>query len=696
MATANLIRQETALTGRIVTTSITETAVTIKAEFEDRKTGVAREPQASTNVFTLSKDTDRFETIFADSHTTSGGVTTITVNAAGRDLLKYGILSGDASGSKHPINSEIGCAEVHLGVEELNNVIDGTLGTSSNTFRVGDETDSDIYYYAQNADGNKPYIKYDAGTSKWVFANDGSSETDVGGGTGSITAGDGIDITAGVVSLDLKSNAGLEIDTTELAIKLVSDGGIDVGANGLEINLADASYTNGPLATVISDVTTTSTELNQLDGISGNVTDTNLNTMTAGPSSDASALHKHASATTSYTAYETITTDDAVALLPIEVKHHTQLTEADLALGDNNARRRYSIKFTPSRVPNFTTKKFRMKDSTGNSTMTLKCTIETDNGGEPSGTPVTNGTANTVDSSTFTTNYGDKTFTWGAAPVMVAGTVYHLVIDAQGTDAVDYVIIGVNSTYDENYLTFTRQTYDIGAGTWGNSVTNATPFFWTVSEVHSLGMALCPTDANFGGRTWPFIGFAKAGGSAGDSIDVYTDTVPDLSSLEEGIDYWISETAGEISTSKPNIRYNGTSTSFGYRVGQAISKTDLKIDKGEKYVWGTISGSATTVTEVITWFKPKVVEIEGGATKATSPNSWTTSNGIYDGTNNYGATQAATDGSSATSGVETDKSFGASSNFAGVGSAISDGGFTYTNTKGGTEVNFAFLWKAKA
>jgi len=238
MAKSKLLSVETNLVGRIVTSNVEPTDTTIYASFEDKKTGDAVEPQSTTLLFVLSKDSSRFEIIYADSHTTTDGITTITVNAAGRALNKYGGLSGSATGNRHVINSEIGCATTHLPVEDLLLIFRGTNATGVDLLRIGAEADTDIYLYAQNADTNKPFIMYDASANQWVFSNDGSaSTTDVGGGTGTITAGDGIDITAGKVDLDLKANSGLEISSTELAIKLRANYGLSTDSNGLQVDL---------------------------------------------------------------------------------------------------------------------------------------------------------------------------------------------------------------------------------------------------------------------------------------------------------------------------------------------------------------------------------------------------------------------------------------------------------------------------
>lgn len=54
-------------------------------------------------------------------------------------------------------------------------------GTSSLTWSVGDTTDSDIYFYALNADANKPYLHYNKTSNKWFFSNDGSAEIEMSG-----------------------------------------------------------------------------------------------------------------------------------------------------------------------------------------------------------------------------------------------------------------------------------------------------------------------------------------------------------------------------------------------------------------------------------------------------------------------------------------------------------------------------------
>ena len=90
-------------------------------------------------------------------------------------------------------------------------------------------------------------------------------------GAGQITAGDGLDKSANTLSLDLKSNGGLVIESTELAI-----------------DLAASSITGTLPVTKLTSLTSTVTELNVLDGITA--TTTELNLMDGGTSATSTTL----------------------------------------------------------------------------------------------------------------------------------------------------------------------------------------------------------------------------------------------------------------------------------------------------------------------------------------------------------------------------------------------------------------------
>ena len=86
-----------------------------------------------------------------------------------------------------------------------------------------------------------------------------------------ITAGDGLDKSGNTLSVDLKANGGLVIESTEIAI-----------------DLAASSITGTLPVSKLTSVTSTATELNVLDGITS--TTTELNLMDGGTSATSTTL----------------------------------------------------------------------------------------------------------------------------------------------------------------------------------------------------------------------------------------------------------------------------------------------------------------------------------------------------------------------------------------------------------------------
>jgi hypothetical protein len=90
-------------------------------------------------------------------------------------------------------------------------------------------------------------------------------------GAGQITAGDGLDKSGNTLSVDLKANGGLVIESTEIAI-----------------DLAASSITGTLPVTKLTSLTATVSELNVLDGITS--TTTELNLMDGGTSATSTTL----------------------------------------------------------------------------------------------------------------------------------------------------------------------------------------------------------------------------------------------------------------------------------------------------------------------------------------------------------------------------------------------------------------------
>jgi microcystin-dependent protein len=118
--------------------------------------------------------------------------------------------TGDAAYQKaHPANVDVILAPMHRHWNELVDVMDGTDGTGAADFRIGLDTDVDITIYANNADANKPFFRYDASDNKWLISNDGVSTYDITSGGSGLTRGLGVDIVASAITLDVRTGGGL-------------------------------------------------------------------------------------------------------------------------------------------------------------------------------------------------------------------------------------------------------------------------------------------------------------------------------------------------------------------------------------------------------------------------------------------------------------------------------------------------------
>jgi len=580
---------QTNLVGRIVTSAVTATSTSITAQFENSKTGDAVTPQSDTLYFTIDKDNSRFEIIRAASHSTTNGVTTITVDTNGRDIPLSGTGEGDSSGNAHPIGAQIGCVDIHLNTEIINQWMAGTEGSSGTALRVGDETDSDIYYYAQNADANKPYIKYDKTTSTWVYADDGSSEVSLGG-AGSITAGDGLTLTA----------SDMDIDTTDTVIFVKTSSGAGdedkvpiLDASGA---LATGFINAGTLANYISDVTSTAAELNKLDGASANVTATNLNTLTAGSASNADALHTHSSPAISVEAAESINGStnalpvalvrngkDSLYLDDTNVVHFGSGLDSFENMGNADAttRRAQSFVYTNALAESITVNKVTLPlRKVAAPSDNIFVDIFDDNGGEP-GSLVTNGTSDAVAGGGLVTagNNSIVEFDFSTPPTLTSGTTYWIVFRRAGAnDGTNYYTWGREGNVDSgNSATFTSSV-----PAWATS-TNDHQYY---IEFNITGGTLVQAGFTVLERR-SFIGYTESNVTDGQTASViYDGLVDSVTGLTAGDPVTIAGAAGTYTSGAGPQIY-----------GHAISSTSLLLDKSQaSYSETTLPvGSATTV-----------------------------------------------------------------------------------------------------
>lgn len=204
----------------------------------------------------------------------------------------------------------------------------------------------------------------------------------------------------------------------------------------------------------------------------------------------------------------------------------------------------------------------------GAPTDNITVTIETDSAGSPSGTPVTNGTSNTVAGTTLTTTESEYTaFTFASAFSMSAGTTYWAVLNRSGAndDSNYYAVPSLAST--TGYASFSTK-YNNGAWVAGNVIS-----LEIIPSSGSGSLSLWQSDANASDiRMAAFDGFCTTTGSAGDSgTIVFKGQLSGFSGLIPQTEYNVSQTKGAITT-----------TAIGQYVGTATSATQIMIPSFKK------------------------------------------------------------------------------------------------------------------
>lgn len=492
--------------------------------------------------------------------------------------------TGDADfADVHEGDSVVGCAvnAVYALLEQ--GVFSGTIATGGTGFVIGTEPGAGgetITLYRTTTAGVKlGVLRWYVTTGKCEFSNDGVVWTAIDDVSASdLSKISSADTTPGYLNDKITLHHGTKTITNP-------------GANE-ELNLD----IKGTLAEVITDVSATEAEIDQaLDGISANVTATALNTMTAGPSSDASAYHKHSAQTSTYFAYETVTTAKAVAQLPIQCEWFAGLTSTELPLGNTNANRKRSFAFVPSQdvatVPNLS---YRVCEAVNGATAVgdMVVRIETDDGtGKPSGTLVHANATYTISQAAqrtaWTETEATAVITWAGAFGLTKGVKVHLVFSCSGTDATNYIKLFGNATSGEyqNYLVFQQYTYSVDTTAW-SAVANSYLYIWEATV--PFGYGVVHTDADYSGRTFTFIGIVRTGVSAFADVEVYENEAPNQTGLIAGQNYYISATAGDITA---------TATAYSIKIGEATSSTSLKIKKTvDNIVLYTAQGSGVSIT----------------------------------------------------------------------------------------------------
>lgn len=223
----------------------------------------------------------------------------------------------------------------------------------------------------------------------------------------------------------------------------------------------------------------------------------------------------------------------------------------------------------------------------------------------------------------------------------------------------------------------------VTAGETINGATTPVPVYQDKSDFEFYA---CDANDN---TKYKFSGFSVSNGTNGNSMTVqFTGIVSGFSGLTRGEKYYVSDTAGTIST---------TAGTQEILVGVAISTTELMIQKGTRFAAGSASFSTTTTSAVTLGFRPSVVRIHafqgtgGTGGQPFSNGSWSAVSGqrhvrlSRDGSGNMTSNTSTTEAWNNTSGTSSN---------AGTVTSITDTGFTLSNTATNSPATTHIYWEA--
>lgn len=262
---------------------------------------------------------------------------------------------------------------------------------------------------------------------------------------------------------------------------------------------------------------------------------------------------------------------------------------ASYNVGENSgSKAKLALKIVPRKNVSSNTI-FAIIAKTGTPSDNIRCVVQTDNAGEPSGTPISNGTSNNVTGASLSSAAKTyQTFTFASSFALVAGTTYWIVFERTGAlHGLDFYYVVASGASTDTYGAMSGKSYD--GGTW---IASVLPYVKIVPDAGSSGsLSLWQSDADAAGNmNKQFHGFVTTTGSAGATGDIVTSgLVEGFASLIPYISYNVSTTKGAIST-----------TAAGMNVGQAQSATSIYLPTKKTGVWldlGSVTSGLTSAAQ---------------------------------------------------------------------------------------------------
>jgi len=151
------------------------------------------------------------------------GVSGTTLTGVSRGLAEFGSDNSAGTGKAHTAGTDIAGRDVHYYYAQYYDFLTGVSATGSNDMIIGDGNtiSADNRFWRVNTSSLSGFWGLSS-SGQMVVSEDGSTSYVISAGGSGVTAGDGIDITAGVVSIDRLSTGGLAVSGDALAVGVSS------------------------------------------------------------------------------------------------------------------------------------------------------------------------------------------------------------------------------------------------------------------------------------------------------------------------------------------------------------------------------------------------------------------------------------------------------------------------------------------